>query len=373
MIFFTPRFLTEAKLLQTTAKKLFNYHCDLWSDTQYQEATASLQQLDSAIKSKNKETVATARSLVEKVFTQLVPQRRFQSLTENIEAIIIAIVLAVGFQAYLLKPFKIPTGSMQPTLFGMTGHPELTAAPNVIKRSFDFIALGRSYIDVPAHHEEEVLGLEEHTWLNFFTFTTIITTHGKETIFAPRDVVVRDFNVTPGRFYNAGEMIAQGYVQAGDQIFVDRMSYAFRKPKAADVFVFLTTGIRGIEMNLDPKMGSEYYVKRLAGLPGNTLRINPPQLFINGHVAEQAPFQRVMSEKNGYRGYSNASENGIPGIYLSSPDETFTVPTDSYFALGDNSFNSSDSRYWGIVPEQNVVGRAFFVYWPFSSRWGLIH
>lgn len=372
MFLFTPRFITEAKLLRSTAKKLFNDHRDLWSNEECTLAAQSLQKLTNAIKSRQSQAVASAKTDVEKIFTQLVPQRPFQSIAENIEAIIIAIVLAVGFQAYLLKPFKIPTGSMQPTLFGMTAQPQTTPAPNMLLRAFDFVRLGRSYVNLQAHHEEQVLGLEEHTWLNFFTFTTIVTTHGMETLFAPRDVVARDFEVHPGRTYHSGEIIAQGYVQAGDQIFVDRMSYAFRKPKAADVFVFLTTGIRGIEMNLDPTMGSQYYVKRLAGLPGDTLRIDPPRLFINDSLADKKPFQRVMSQKNGYRGYSNGTSNGMRSTFLGSPDAEFTVPSNSYFALGDNSFNSSDSRYWGVVPEQNVVGRGLFVYWPFSSRWGWI-
>ena len=372
MSFFTPRFITEAKLLRASARKLFNYHRDLWSDAECAQATTALQQLDAAISARKNEAVMTSKLHVEKIFTPLVPQRPFQGIAENIEAIVIAIVLAVGFQAYFLKPFKIPTGSMQPTLFGMTAQPQTTPAPNILLRAFDFFRLGRSYVNLQAHHEEQVLGLEEHTWLNFFTFTTIVTSQGNEKLFAPRDVVARDFEVRPGRVYQAGETIAQGYVQAGDQIFVDRMSYAFCKPKAADVFVFLTTGIRGIEMNLPPGSGSQYYVKRLAGLPGDTLRIDPPRLFINGNLATQAPFARVMSEKNGYRGYSNGSEDGRLSPFLGSPDAQFTVSPHSYFALGDNSLNSADSRYWGIVPEQNVVGRGLFVYWPFSSRWGLI-
>ncbi len=75
-----------------------------------------------------------------------------------------------------------------------------------------------------------------------------------------------------------------------------------------------------------------------------------------------------MSAVNGYRGYSNPPS----ALYLTEPSDTFTLPEKTYFALGDNSYQSFDSRYWGIVPEQNIAGRGLFVYWPFSKRWGLI-
>jgi signal peptidase I len=157
-------------------------------------------------------------------------------------------------------------------------------------------------------------------------------------------------------------------MDTGDQVFVDKVSYNFVKPAAGDVFVFKTTGITEIEKHLDSAMGSQHYIKRLAGMPGQTLRIDPPRLFVDGKVPDQFVFQRVMSEKNGYNGYSNFGGSA----YLRSPDETYKVPSDGYFALGDNSYHSSDSRVWGSVPERNVAGRGFFVYWPFTKRWGLI-
>ena len=223
---------------------------------------------------------------------------------------------------------------------------------------------------------EEVLGLNEKTRLNFFTFTEVITSIGRHSVFAPQDVLMRDFGVRPGRSYAAGESIVHGYVQAGDQVFVDRMTYQFRNPERSDVFVFKTTGISRIERNIDPALGSQFYIKRIAGVPGDNLRIDAPKLFLNGLLATQTPFRRVMSCEDGYRGYSNPApisvfnQNGAQ--YLTAPEETFTVPAHAYFALGDNSYNSSDSRYWGVVPERNVIGRGFFVYWPFSPRWGFI-
>jgi signal peptidase I len=370
---FTPRYLKDAKELQIGALKLFNNHCDLWSEEQRQAAKEALRELEQALQNKKLPLVTAARERVEKLFAHLLPQRPHSALAENVESIIIAIVLALAIQAYFLKPFRIPTGSMQPTLYGMTGVPESTIPPSPIRRLVDFVQLGRSYLNTRATQEEEVLSLKERTLLNFFTFTTVKTTQETHTLFAPQDVLLRDFEVRPGRVYAAGEPIVQGYVQAGDQIFCDRFSYAFRQPQAADVFVFITTGIRRIEMRRPAPASSEYYVKRLAGLPGERLRIDPPQLFINNTRATQPSFERVMAAQNGYRGYSNGSDRGDDAPYLGSPLDQFIVPPQSYFALGDNSFNSSDSRYWGVVPEQNVIGRALFVYWPFSTRWGLIH
>ena len=113
---------------------------------------------------------------------------------------------------------------------------------------------------------------------------------------------------------------------------------------------------------------SEFYIKRLAGEPGDNMRIEHPRLYINGSLAQGPEFAREMSAKDGYRGYSNTV-----GVYLRTASDTFDVPLKSYFALGDNSYNSSDSRAWGVVPAENVVGRGLFVYWPFGRHWGPIH
>lgn len=371
MFFFTPRYITQGRALYAAANKLFQYHCDLWKKDQQQAATQALKRLQEALRAQQKENVLLAQQEVETLFSTLVPERPYQQIAENIESIVIAIVLAVGFQATLLKPFRIPTGSMQPTLYGMTGHPESTPRPPLPQRVLNFVHLGRTYIHLEAKKEETITHLEEHTLLNFFTSTTITTTEGSYTLLAPRDVLARDFNVRPGRMLVPGETIAQGYVQAGDQIFCDRISYAFRKPRDGDVFVFINSGIHRFEI-FSPNGASQYIVKRIAGTPGETLQIDPPRLFVDGIVPTNPVFLRVMSQKNGYRGYANGTLNGDAAPYLGSPEDHFIVPPHSFFALGDNSYNSLDSRYWGVVPEQNVVGRAFFVYWPFSARWGLI-
>ncbi len=365
---FTPRYLKQARDLLEGASKPLHHHRDILSAPQRHSLEQAIDALREGIQRKDRAALEESSSLIEERFATVIPIAPHAAWAENIEAIIVALALAVGFQAYFLKPFKIPTGSMQPTLYGMTGHPTTSPAPPILTRAIDFLQLGRTHLNLTATRQETVLALNERTQLNFFTFTDVVTTAGTHKIFAPRDVLARDFLVTPGRTYEPGETILHGYVQAGDQVFVDRMTYQFINPKRSNVFVFTTHAIRRIEMNLDPALGSQFYIKRLAGVPGDTLQIDSPNLYLNGVLATQSPFERVMSCEKGYRGYSNPRN----AQYLTSPSETFTVPSHAFFALGDNSYNSSDSRYWGIVPERNVIGRGFFLYWPFSERWGFI-
>ena len=116
----------------------------------------------------------------------------------------------------------------------------------------------------------------------------------------------RIFTSDPAAVYGVAKSIARGAIDTGDQVFVDKFSYNFVKPHQGDVFVFRTDNISGIQG--DPETGQPYYIKRLAGLPNDELRIEPPNLFINGQPAQGRGFERVMAAKNGYRGYAPGRE-----------------------------------------------------------------
>lgn len=368
MFFLTPRYIKEAKYLLHTIRKTLHYRKDTLSAEQLRNLENGIQKLQDSIWQRNRNQVTSAMQTLEAYTIDVVPQRSHPVWRENIEVILVAVILAAGIRAYFLQPFKIPSGSMQPTLFGIVGHPSATHAPNPIRRAFDFIIRGRSHFDVVAKSDETVLQMEERTYLNFFTFTRIICTNRTYWIFAPIATVYSYFGVREGRSYSAGEPIVRGFVTSGDQLFVDKFSYNFVFPKRDQVFVFKTINIPKIQATLPAGVDSEHYIKRLVGISGDTLRIDSPFLFINARVATEPGLQRVMSCRDGYHGYSNMSSFS----YLSTPKETFTVPSGTYFALGDNSYNSSDSRDWGIVPQENVVGKASFVLWPFSPCWGWI-
>jgi signal peptidase I len=364
---FTPRYIKHSKLLLRHAQKYLRYKRDVIDQETAEEISAGMRRLHAAMRQRDrKQTESRAEELDAKLH-QLMPVTWESHWRENVEVILVAIVVAVGIRSYFLQPFKIPTGSMQPTLNGIIGRPinPATPLPNFAKQIAEFVLNGRNYINHVSKENDKIIRVDPVKRLFFFTLSRITFEHQESRlVYAAPTTLRQDFQVYPERTYRRGEVIARGAIDTGDQVFVDKFSYNFVKPHRGDVFVFRTNNIQGI--SADPEAGQPFYIKRLAGLPGDTLRVEPPLLYVDGKPAEGFGFRRVMSAKNGYAGY------GLGRDFLSSPNQTFTVPNQSYFAMGDNSYNSYDSRYWGPVPEQNLVGRGLFVYWPFVPHLGPI-
>jgi signal peptidase I len=361
---FQPRYVKHSKLLLRHAQKYLRYKQDVLSDADRADVQGGIDSLGAALRERKRDRIQSEAESLDTKLHKLTPVTWEAHWRENCEVILVAIIVAVGIRSYFLQPFKIPTGSMQPTLNGIIGYPMNEPPPNIVQQAVDFVVRGRNYINAVANNDERVLQVIPKKFGFFFTFSRIVTDHGAYLVYASPDTLRQDFRVTPGRSYKRGEVIARGAVDTGDQVFVDKFSYNFTKPKRGQVFVFRTDQIALITP--DPDTGAPFYIKRLAGLPGDQLRIEPPMLHVNGHVAEGTGFARVMAAQNGYRGYAPGRD------LLASPDTPYTVPSERYFAMGDNSFNSYDSRYFGPVPEENLVGRGFLVYWPFRPHWGLI-
>ena len=376
---FPSRQAKEAKLLAEHARKLLHRRKDILSDSTLADVQGEIGKLEAAAKSGDEQSIKEASDRLDKAFGKVQPARDDAGWQENCEVLLVAFVLAIAIRAYFLQPFKIPTGSMQPTLNGIIGHPVPIGEPlpGVLHQAFDSLWLGRSYVDAVSEVDDQIESILPEKKFRFLDYTRVVCRSGRSYLLhAPERTLrtplgVDGFGLHEGRRLRQGEPIARGYVDTGDQVFVDKFTYNFRLPHRSDVFVFSTRDIQGIRMD-DPNVRSEFYIKRLAAEAGDTLRIDAPRLYRNGVLAPEAGFQHVMGAENGYRGYSNP-----PAVYqfhfLLTPSDTFTLPPKSYFALGDNSYNSSDSRAWGVVPEQNVVGRGLFVYWPFTHHWGFVH
>src|SRR5215467_5591122 len=271
---FTPRHIKHSRLLLRHARKYLRYKRDLLNVPDNEEVVTEIKGLQQALRQRDRENIHSAAEALDRSLHRLTPVTWESHWRENCEVILVAIIVAVGIRSYFLQPFKIPTGSMQPTLNGIIGRPTPAPLPNVLQQIAEFIIRGRNYIDVVSRADDQVLQIEQRKFLFFFTFSRLIRTQQQFLVYAPPETLTHDFNVFPGRIYHRREIIARGSVDTGDQVFVDKFSYNFVKPHRGDVFVFRTKHIFGIRE--DPQTGSPFYIKRLAGLPGDTLRIDPP-------------------------------------------------------------------------------------------------
>jgi signal peptidase I len=370
---FTPQHITHGNALAKAAQRLINYRKDIASSELIEAVRTDLTQLKTALKGRSKTEVEPAVKTLETSLHRLDPPHPNMAIRDYVELVLVVVAIAIGLRTYYLQPFKIPTGSMQPTLNGIIAKKIDTPPPNPLVRAFQFLTLGRSYEDITASEESETVSSIQPYKVKYFWDGSLITTHSPNSAvhnyvvgMAP-EVLERQLEVYPGATFRRGQPIVRAYADLGDQVFVDKVSYNFSQPKRGDIFVFKTNQIIGIAQA--PDGSSQHYIKRLAGLPRDILQIKEPYLFINGKLAHRFAFRRVMSRQNGYTGYTNDHSGGNM-IYLGDPASTVRVEPHTFFALGDNSANSLDSRYWGFVPEKNVVGRGLFVYWPFTSHWG---
>ena len=169
----------------------------------------------------------------------------------------------------------------------------------------------------------------------------------------------------------------------GDHLVVDRITLApvakwmpfvhYREPKRGDIVVFIKPG----ELDADGKPTIMFLVKRLVGVPGDRIHLHDGIVFING-VAQTPPLEGKDSPPS-----DRAFLDEFPEV-APSPDRGATerwsiefpsrvengdlvVPAGKYFMMGDHRHNSLDSRYWGFVPRENIVGRPLFNYWSFKT------
>ena len=209
-------------------------------------------------------------------------------------------------------------------------------------------------------------------------------------------LIFRSFIAEPFRI-PSGSMMPT--LKVGDFILVDKFAYGLRlpvfhtkifstgEPRRGDVIVF--------RYPLNP---GENYIKRVVGLPGDTVRIDGEQVYING---KRVPATLVGPYQGGYGRESRLLEANGAMVYreqlgprpndiavmpqinmagtLQTPDchfqdthhGTCVVPPHSYFVMGDNRDNSEDSRFWGFVPQHNLVGKAFVIWFSWRGPHGI--
>jgi signal peptidase I len=201
--------------------------------------------------------------------------------------------------------------------------------------------------------------------------------------------VLRSFLFEPFRI-PSGSMIPT--LQIGDLILVNKYTYGIRLPVINLKVVDLGAPKRGDVMVFRfPHNPSQDYIKRVVGLPGDRVEYVERRLIVNGQVVAVRPMERYV-DANRAQTYAQYSEllgsvehriilsdgPGVPamqGLEHTHPQAcsyadrsvSCTVPPGHYFVMGDNRDNSEDSRFWGFVPDDNIVGRAFFIWMNFGD------
>ena len=398
---FKPKWKKEAELLLKGAKKFVHYKRDLLKPDRIDEIESRRTDLKAAIATRDLAKVDEASKQLRATCENALPQTENQGwFEENVEVIFVAIVIALGLRAYFLQPFRIPTGSMQPTLNGIIGKSlPRDQWPSWPARIAQQILRGTTYVRAEVSETKRLRAekpVEEHQFLHFFTNTWINFDDGTHvTIPAPVNVVVSQLGLGDNLGVNGrnlgrrdipkGTVLVEGTVSSGDLVLVDKFSYNFRRPHRGEVFVFDTRGIRGIhERHFGGQEAGSHYIKRLCGLPGDTLTVERPNLLVDGRIAREPWIQRVALHEGVYAdnpGYQLADplRDNATFRYLDAPGKKLALRKDApygmrqYAAFGDNTGNSLDSRYWGPVSEYNLVGPALFSLWPLTTgHWGLI-
>lgn len=403
---FTPKWKDEAKHLVKGARKFVHYKRDLLAPDRVAEIESRRTDLIDAIKSGDRAQVDEASKQVRAVCENALPQEKPVGwLEENVEVMFVAIVIALGLRAYYLQPFRIPTGSMQPTLNGIIGTPLPEAKwPGFPQRMLEKVLRGRTYAKVVNDQDRRIavtpqgrIDIRDVQMLHFFSRAEIHFTDSKPLRLPAPSTPCGQIGLNNaiqiasrnGGLLPKGTVICEGTIDTGDLVLVDKFSYHFRKPKRGEVFVFDTLGIRGIHERSGDQAAGSHYIKRLCGVPGDTLSIQSPNLLVDGKIAKEPGIQRVIRGEGEYRinpnGYGLADPREASGRgklisqYLAKPTDSLTLEAKArpgmreYAALGDNTGNSLDSRYWGPVKEFNLVGPALFSLWPVTTgHWGFI-
>ncbi|MEN9635725.1 MAG: signal peptidase [Verrucomicrobiota bacterium] len=403
------------------ADKVYQYRRDVLTESQVAELRARTTDLQAEVKAragaeKLKLGIERLEEVLKRTGGAIYPKG---ALIENVEFFLVAAIVILGIRTYFVQPFKIPTNSMWPTYNGMT--PEVfkskeaePSVPAVAARLAVFgawphrldapddgeilvpvggesrgiihckVVAGRSWLVIPTQLREYTLVVGQKTvttrlpmdfdfdWAIYDAFFARAGAYSLQKLDAEirRKVQAGEFErrivdgqelpcVRTGKKVRSGERALSFDELTGDQLFVDRFSYHFFQPSVGNGFVFRTGNIPDIVR----QYGDQYYIKRLVGTPGDQLEIKDSALFRNGQpIAGSKAFDGNAKRVDRYTGYV--------AMGVLKPGDRITVPADRYFALGDNSSNSQDGRYWGYVPGKDVVGRPFLVYFPFTRHWG---
>lgn len=415
----------QSKELISLAQKVIAYRKDLLTGQAQQQISQATDQLATAIREQGSSAAQIEAQhqalgrLLQEHGGMLYGKGFLGSLVEDL---LVAVIVIIGIRSFFFQPFIIPTNSMYPTYSGMNSIVYAAdEAPSAAMRLLNKVRLGSSHYAVKASqagtveipffsHAPNSLdyrirsqqgGLVRYQIVAARKWFGLLPTQKRAyTLYVDGQAVQLqvplDFNlddVIRRRFFPdapnladalhnlhrsgalnlaqskpllrtdqtvaAGQPVLAFDITLGDALFVDRLSYHFKRPQVGDPFVFRTRNIPGIEGGVD-----KYYIKRIGGAGGESIEIKEGAIYADGKLRDEVPaFVKNANKEGDYEGYLN--------LKLLAKGQELHLPEDKFIALGDNSDNSLDSRSWGFVPDRSVIGKAIFIYYPFTPRWGV--
>ncbi|MDD5140236.1 MAG: signal peptidase I [Verrucomicrobiales bacterium] len=403
----------DAVAMRKHVQRLLCAQRDLLAPPAISGVTVAINALNAAIAEKHTGKIRIKMEEMEFAANKWLKPHPHAAWRENVEVLLVALAVAMAIRTFFIQPFKIPTGSMQPTLFGVTSSPDFTKIDFwqsdrakienqiseqaklrntlTIPTGWEHVKewfQGISYVHVVAQADGKIDKISPMRRFLIFNIKQSIWIGGIEhTLWFPPDFGEQPIEkraglfLDPEHFFHKGDEVIKMQVNAGDHLFVDRLTYNFRKPERGEIIVFETKGIDHPQMKQD-----QFYIKRMVVMPGDHVQIgNDRHLIINGQRLDASTphFENVYgfnpatppreSQFSGHVNGTVAQQFGLyPNLAPLFPDEqtVFNNDSNSYMVMGDNTCNSFDSRAWGPFPAKNVIGKSFFVYWPITGRFG---
>lgn len=421
----------ELGSLLINANRIYRYRKDVLSDKDVAKLDENRERLRQLIKNfksikedlKVQKEIELIDQFLLKIGGKIYPKTFW---IDNVEVGLVALVIVIGIRTFFFQPFIIPTNSMYPTYSGMNEIIYTLDAepPSARDKVLNKILLGSNNyyleattegrVSIPLFSQAQFSKDRNLRTLGFVSFqyvkgkkwfgllpatlreyelyvgnkpvkitvpfdysldNVILKTYFPE--FASYKELIEAYHtnnrinifndtrhkIKTGIIAKKGDALISFDITLGDALFVDRVSYHFKKPKAGDPFVFKTSEMK-LDKQLKQSLGDKYFIKRIGGIGGENISIENGKLYLDGQPRnEVSAFVANEHKEKEYNGYK---ADGVLG-----EGKRFTISEGHYFALGDNSYNSHDSRYFGAVNKEAVIGRACFIYYPFTKRWGL--
>ncbi|MBM3834020.1 MAG: signal peptidase I [Verrucomicrobia bacterium] len=385
---FSSRTVRRALDLCRRLRKLLSAQRDLLSAQAIASVESAIEELQHAIRPReSNEAIAARMAHLESSANRWLKTYPNPGMRENLDVVLVALVVAMGIRTFFLQPMAIPTGSMQPTLHGITvrnsNDDPNARIPTGARRIMDSFIRGIRYYHITAKADGQLEEIEPVTRIFKFIKKQRFKLGGEwheiwlppSTLPAregvpPEQLLFAHAGIHPGHVYRKGDAVIKMKVTSGDRLFADRFTCNFRRPARGEIIIFSTQGILALQQGT-------HYIKRLIGLGGETVEIGADRhVVVNGQRLDASTprFENIYSfegppRESEFSGHVPIASDRSTGVVVRE-STVYTAPPKDYFVMGDNTMNSYDSRYWGSFPREKVIGKCAFVFWPISARFG---